>query len=292
MLDHIKDNNNRWTVIVESKPYQFDSSHKHYDTLVELVMSGDAETFAETIQTGLKIRDWSKDGLEYKAGNLYFNGEKLSDSIVDRILSLISCNHDFTPMSKFLQNLYANVSNRAVKESYNWCSHKGLPIDKSGFLIGYKGLAVYSGEDRMDAMNRPLKSGDYVDKYTQTIRNNVGDVNEMLRRRVCDDHNIGCSEGLHVGTYEYASDWAGSGGVVVLVKFNPADIVSVPSDCSFQKIRVCKYTVIDVARGVIEEPVFDDEELDDLDDLDDIDDDYYHDCDDSDCDDDQLDMPF
>ena len=39
---------------------------------------------------------------------------------------------------------------------------------------------------------------------------------------------------------------------------DPADIVSVPSDCQFQKMRVSNYTVMSVARDIIEEEVYDD----------------------------------
>jgi hypothetical protein len=31
---------------------------------------------------------------------------------------------------------------------------------------------------------------------------------------------------------------------MVVVKINPADVVSVPSDCACQKVRVCKYEVV------------------------------------------------
>ena len=153
-------------------------------------------------------------------------------------------------------------------------------------LVGYKGVSVYHGET-ITVNNGELKDGDLVDKYTgKSYRNNIGDVCEMKRRQVCDDHTIGCDSGLHVGTFEYASDWAGAGGVVVLVKFNPKDIVSVPSDCECQKMRVCKYEVVDIARGILEEPVYasnsvadeieDEHEYDDDYDDDYLDDDRYH----------------
>ena len=83
---------------------------------------------------------------------------------------------------------------------------------------------------------------------------------------MCDDHTKGCSAGLHVGTYDYACNWAGSGGVVVLVTFNPKDIVSVPSDCEFQKIRVSNYEVLQIAREEIEDAVFESEDEDGWDD--------------------------
>jgi hypothetical protein len=78
----------------------------------------------------------------------------------------------------------------------------------------------------------------------------------MPRRQVCDDHTQGCSSGLHVGTFEYAADWAGYAGKVLLVRFSPEDIVSVPSDCNFSKLRVSSYKVVGIAREILEEPVF------------------------------------
>jgi hypothetical protein len=58
------------------------------------------------------------------------------------------------------------------------------------------------------------------------------------RNQVDDNRNLGCSFGLHVGSYDYASGW---GDKTILVKVDPADVVSVPSDCRFQKCRVCAY---------------------------------------------------
>jgi hypothetical protein len=133
-----------------------------------------------------------------------------------------------------------------------------LPITPDGFLVGYKGVKVYEGEDTTDKMGRTLKQGDLVDIYTgNSFRNNEGDDCGMKRRQVSDDCNQGCAAGLHVGTYEYACGWAGTGGKVVLVKFDPADIVSVPSDCECQKMRVSNYTVMSIARDIIEEEVYD-----------------------------------
>ena len=85
----------------------------------------------------------------------------------------------------------------------------------------------------------------------------------MNRRQVSDNCEEGCAAGLHVGTYEYANDWAGNDGVVLLVKFDPADIVSVPNDCNYSKMRVSKYTVVSIAREQLEEEVYLEDEYED-----------------------------
>lgn len=260
MLAHIKSNDNHWTVVLGGQPFKFDHTHPQYVALVECVHSGDADEFVNRFNIGDNIEDWSEGSFEFKDGFLYFEQEQVATEPTNRIVEMIRQGFPHQPMLKYLANLYDNVSERAVQESYKWSSHKGLPITGDGMLVGYKGVAVHRGNDFHDNMGNLIKDGDFVDKYTRkSFRNNIGDVCSMKRRQVCDDHTQGCSSGLHVGTYEYACDWAGSDGVVVLVKFNPKDIVSVPSDCNCQKMRVSKYEIIAIAREQLEEAVYEDD---------------------------------
>jgi hypothetical protein len=294
-LAHIKDNKNFWTVVLNGKPHQFDSTHPEYTSLVECVKVGDQDEFLRLFETGTVIENWSEGNFEFRDGFLFFDGEQIASQPTERIIELIKQGWDYRPMLRYLENLYSNVSKRAVQESYSWCMHKGLPITDDGYLVGYKGVVTYNGEEKTDKLGRQLKSGDLVDKYTQTFRNNVGDINHMPRRQVCDDHTKGCDSGLHVGTYEYASDWiSGMTGAVVLVKFHPGDIVSVPSDCEFQKMRVSQYEVIAIASERLEEAVYSSESEEDEDEDEDedmdweaYDDDYGYDDDDDDDDDDE-----
>lgn len=267
MLTHIKSNDNHWTVILSGQPHQFDHTHHNYASLVECVHSGDETGFVELLNTGGQVEDWSEGDFEFREGFLYFEEEQISSEPTSRIIECIRQGFPHKPMLNYLTNLYDNVSERAVQESYKWSSHKGLPITDDGMMVGYKGVRAYVG-DTINAKNGELNDGDLVDIYTgKTFRNNVGDKPSMKRRQVCDDHTQGCSSGLHVGTYKYACDWAGPTGTVVLVKFNPKDIVSVPSDCEHQKMRVSEYEVMSVAReqleeAVLMEDVYDDDELD------------------------------
>jgi acyl carrier protein len=66
---------------------------------------------------------------------------------------------------------------------------------------------------------------------------------------------------LHVGSLEYAKGW---GQRVVLVEVDPADVVSVPSECSCQKLRCCKYVVLAEYTGPMPDTLtteFDDEDV-------------------------------
>ena len=262
MLTATKSNDNHWTVILGGQPFMFDHTHPQYAALVECVHAGDGEEFIHLFNTGHEIENWSEGDFEFRDGFLYFEDEQVANQPTSRVIEMIQQGFPHQPMLNYLTNLYDNVSERAVQESYTWSSHKGLPITDDGMMVGYKGVRPHSG-DTIKVKNGELKDGDLVDKYTgRTFRNNVGDVCSMKRRQVCDDHTKGCDTGLHVGTYEYACDWAGSTGVVVLVKFNPKDIVSVPSDCNCQKMRVSEYEVIAIAREQLEEAVYEHQEDD------------------------------
>ena len=266
MLSHIKDGQGHWTVTLNGQPHLFDPSHPHYTSLIQCVHTCDADEFVNLLNTGLQVENWSHGDFEFAEGILLFEGEQVAKDPTNRIVECMQQGFPHEFMLNYLTNLYDNVSERAVQESYKWSSHKGLPITEDGMLVGYKGVRTYAGET-IQGKNGEIKEGDLVDIYTgNSFRNNVGDTASMKRRQVCDDHTQGCDSGLHVGTYDYACNWAGNTGVVVLVKFNPKDIVSVPSDCNCEKMRVSSYEVISVAREQLEEAVYSEDYYDDQED--------------------------
>ena len=70
-----------------------------------------------------------------------------------------------------------------------------------------------------------------------------GSVLRFPRRDVDSNTSVGCSQGLHAGTHTYATEWA-RGGKLVAVAIKAVNVVSVPDDCTFQKLRVCEYEVL------------------------------------------------
>jgi hypothetical protein len=64
----------------------------------------------------------------------------------------------------------------------------------------------------------------------------------MERHEVNDNKDITCSSGLHFCGMSYLSHFGGER--TVIVKINPADVVSIPSDYNEAKGRACRYEVI------------------------------------------------
>jgi hypothetical protein len=72
--------------------------------------------------------------------------------------------------------------------------------------------------------------------------NSVGKVVEMERNRVDDDKTQTCSTGLHFCGMSYLNHFGGER--TVIVKINPRDVVSIPTDYNEAKGRACRYEVI------------------------------------------------
>lgn len=275
-LSYINVNGTFTVVLGNNQPHTFDSSHPEYLNLVECVKVGDIDELERLIDVGTVVDNWSQGIVRFENGVLTYEGEAVPLPQAKTTINMIKQGFDCTAMVNFLSQEYNNPSRSSREQGYEFLAKKGITICADGYVAGYKGVAIHDGPDFVDLMGRTVTAGDYVDKYTgKSYRNNIGDHNTMPRRRVQDDPNIGCGEGLHIGTYEYAQNWAGPEGAVILVKFSPEHIVSVPKDHSFEKLRVCDYHIVGESRGQIEDLIYDEEADEELDDL--YEDDYEYD---------------
>jgi hypothetical protein len=154
----------------------------------------------------------------------------LSNAIVDRIISMSADGFNIKPMCMFLENLLSNPSQTAINELYLFLEACKLPITEDGYFIAYK-----------------IVHSDYMDIYSKTMDNSVGKVLEMPRFEVDANRNNTCSRGLHFCSKAYLSSY-GSGSKAedraMLVKINPADVVSIPSDYNNAKGRAWRYEVV------------------------------------------------
>ena len=64
----------------------------------------------------------------------------------------------------------------------------------------------------------------------------------LFRSQVNDNPNQTCSTGLHFCSQNYLGHF--SGARVMILKINPRDVVSIPTDYDFSKGRCCRYEVI------------------------------------------------
>lgn len=178
------------------------------------------------------------DGFEVVDDTVFYQGEELPPALVTKVLSIIRDGLPLEHFEKFWKRLEKNPSSSSVNELIDFLSYKELPITEDGFFIAYRGVDTDYYSIHGNTKTKVIQGE--VDPSGR-ILNSIGSTIEVNRRQVDDNREVGCSYGLHVGSLDYASSW---GPKVIVVKVDPADVVSVPKDSSCQKCRVCKYEVL------------------------------------------------
>lgn len=173
---------------------------------------------------------------------VFFDGDPLRGELADFLLELFNegRTQDFTSVANFLEKAATNPSIESIDALYKWITNGDLVITPTGDFVAYKGVQVNSkGESQSINSGTAFVNGEI---FVGHIPNPDGAVISMPRSKVNANNGVGCSTGLHAGTYSYASMFGQ--GRLLLVQINPRDVVSVPNDSSFQKLRVSRYTVV------------------------------------------------
>lgn len=174
-------------------------------------------------------------------GRVLYDGTPIHNVVSEKLLSMIRAGDvDVSPWIKFIEKLMRNPSKNSVEQLYNFLNYKELPITEDGDVLGYKGLQPDFWSQKGNTRTRVICGK--TNEQGQ-IFNGIGEIIEVERNSVVDNPNVECAEGIHIGSYNYAKNWAGSEGKLVLVKFSPEHAVSVPH-ADFEKLRVCRYEVI------------------------------------------------
>jgi hypothetical protein len=228
-------------VLPESgKTFAVGTSHPNHASILEMLKSDNHNGLEALIDIPATITNaMGETGVSVRDGQVFFNETPVHNTVCERILGFIREGLPYMPLVKFLENLMKNPSSRSVGELYDFLEHRGFPITEDGCFIGYKGIR-----------------SDWMDKYSGTISNAIGQKPTFPRNQVDDNRENECSWGLHVGTLEYAQGYIDGNGRLVLVKVNPADCVSVPKDHDASKLRVASYEVIAEAQGRIDTPMY------------------------------------
>jgi hypothetical protein len=269
------------TVILKNKAHQVIPDHTNYKLILEALPTATEDELLELVDIEKAVATFSDGQVSIVNGKVMFEGEEVHGSISKRIIEFMSKGLPFEPLVKFLENLMENPSMQSQQELYDFLEHENLPITEDGCFLAYKAV-----------------SKDFKDKWKGTFDNKVGQVCEMRRAKVDDNRKAGCSAGLHAGALNYVANYGSvdAGDNIVIVKINPEDVVSVPSDCNCEKLRTCKYEVVGLYQGELPKPLYkaefeadsyvDDEEYSTV--YDEYDEDYwdqFEDCDEEDFDD-------
>jgi len=227
-------------VFVGEAPKMINRDHPNFNKCIEAIKNKDWANLNKMINIENAVRDYisSNGRVRVANGALYYDNEVMHGLVVDRIFQFMRDGLPFEPLVRFIDNMMQNPSFRSRNELYNFLEHEGLPITEDGHFLAYK--AVRS---------------DYFDIYSGKFYNGIGTRVMMPRPKVDDDCNRGCSFGLHAGSLDYVRGYGNSDSKFLIVKINPRDVVSVPSEDS-RKLRCCEYVVLSEFKEQLNNPCY------------------------------------
>jgi hypothetical protein len=229
----------------------FSTTHPSYESIRDAVDAGDDDLVRELVDIKANVAKMSLGRVQIMDNTIMVAGREVTGKLVERILEMVSRGSSAVDgYIRFLDNLMLNPSSTAVKELYLFIESCDLPITADGHFLAYKRVR-----------------SDFKDLHSGTFDNSVGTKPTMDRNEVDDNREHHCSQGLHFCSYNYLPSFgAGNGNQVVVVKINPANVVSIPSDYDNAKGRTWTYEVVDVINDWVNDritPFFTDEYCED-----------------------------
>ena len=290
------------SLLVNDTMHTIPSDHANFGKIRDAIKSGDFDSIPALADVRSSVRKWLGTDPDFTlvGDRVMYLGVAYTDAITNKVLAMIDAGHSPDPIFKFLRKVELNPSATARAELLLFCTANGFLIDTEGNIIAYKsvsstfhdihsGTVCYKPAALMDVGERAAVnvSGPCGREKNVVVRVVDGQtVVSMPRNAVDDNRDRTCSYGLHFASYEYASSWAGSSGLVLLaLAVNPAHVVSIPSDYNNQKGRTAQFSVITEIKNFAKLPhkeVYTREDLDTPWDTDDCDCDGCGDCSDED----------
>ena len=216
---------NNITVVIGNKPHTIAKSHITYQKVVDAIKAGDWDRVKDLIEPKQVVLNYGKGNVSVQGETLYWKGKPMHNAQATRMIAMLQDEFPIEPLVNFMENLMTNPSRQAVTELYGFLEKNNLPITPDGHFLAYKRVRA-----------------NYTDCHTGTMDNSVGQYVEMERNEVDDNRNNTCSAGLHFCSESYLKSFGGAR--TVIVKINPRDVVSIPSDYNDAKGRACRYEVV------------------------------------------------
>jgi hypothetical protein len=232
--------------------YQVKTSHPNFNEIKYLLSSGKTRAAVTSYNKGLSKT--VKSGFITKDNNFYYKGQKLPIIFAKLYKDVMQYPNQLSYLTKFFDSVLANPSRISVQSFGDFIEKRRMPITDRGTFLAYKRInGAWCDSHTGNVFNKPaeLMSQEELSRYSQPQTTNRGDVVQvkdgytnisMARERVNPDQNQNCSTGFHACSYEYLGSFVDERLVIVEIK--PEHVVSVPSDYSYSKMRVCEYTVL------------------------------------------------
>lgn len=240
-------------MMIDQKTYTVNEGDERYAEVRAAIRDEDFDLIPNLLDLKGRLITESNGGIYLMNGMLRCDKYEIPALLATRIVQMFREGFSVKPLSLFLENLMSNPneSGSVVEELYTFIEKSNLPITADGHFLAYK-----------------MVKKNFTDLWTGTMDNSVGAIPE-LDRSTCDfNRDATCSRGLHFCSEGYLGSYGSEGSSqVVIVKVNPRDVTSIPSDHNDEKGRACKYEIMEaIGWKDLITPLFTNEHSEDIDD--------------------------
>lgn len=221
------------SLVLDGRPYMVRSDLPNFSILQEKLRKGDYDedeiadlvTVPKLINQSFKKLGESDLYFDEEGSQIFYKKTRLPKVLEKKLLEDLENNYSVEAFTNFISNLMQNPLQSAIEELYLFLEAGNLPITEDGCFLAYKKIRH-----------------DYKDVHSGRFDNSVGKIVKEKREQCDTNRNRTCSNGLHFCSYSYLGSM--SGQRVIIIKINPKDVISIPSDYSNTKGRCCEYKVM------------------------------------------------
>jgi hypothetical protein len=199
-----------------------------YLTLMHLLKEEEYSKVVSMFDMEAIFKHYTDTSFVFQDGCVFYEGERIDTYLEQRIIEFAKNDLPYEHLANFWHRVRKNPSKNSVHQLYRFLEAAQCPITKDGTFIAYKSVIL-------------REDGVMLAHHDRKTEYRIGVPTSMERSDVVEDPSHACGPGLHVGSYRYAKDFGDSNSAILEVEVDPADVVSVPTDCSSGKCRCSCY---------------------------------------------------
>jgi hypothetical protein len=219
------------TVNFDGQTTMLSRSDAYADRLIKALKEKDLEAIPTLISAAKRIEKFSHGKFQVRDGKILIDGEEAPPMLGRKIKDFADQGLKYEPLILFAQKLQSSPSKRVLDHLYQFLEKNNFVISENGNFLAYKRVR-----------------DDFMDFYTGTMDNSVGNTVKMARNKVDENENRTCSTGLHCCGFSYLQHYHNGSGHILEVEVDPKDVVAIPVDYERSKMRVSSYKVLRVVK--------------------------------------------
>lgn len=216
------------TIIDEQKNVHSLNIGNKFNEVLGLIKSGKVYKVLQLLSPKASIETKLK-GIKIISDNtIQYNGKTYSEKeyvgLIEYIIERSQYKQPYEYLLKFLDNLSLNPDANSRLNLFKFINQCGIVITENGYIAGIKSV-----------------NDDWTSHYDNKTLHKIGTFVSYPREKCDSNPRSACSTGLHTGGSNYVKTYSNGHNVITIT--HPRDVVCVPLDESFQKMRACLYYI-------------------------------------------------